>query len=352
MCTHPCLFFSLTVFLTRWPRAFSLRREMRCCHWQWTRDSFAHFNAYFSSVFTSFYVIHTSKYHLLMFMYTNLCNSLTKIRMKTTENTITITSHACPQQTTTLYLTSTRACYEESRGSYPTRSWCTTLLRETGPDAQALFHPCVNLARALTAVLAARERSGDRFKWHDLRFHVPSLARRWWEASSPPNIPPLQSLPSSLFPSLSLSPRFFRLVQPAWHSSQSAKTRLPGELGTPPSDRGAWSTPQASSDRIRSVPLDQSARHVTRSQFVARSSGTMWRQSGGQICCFTTLRSKQHLCMTGSVFTVLIWHWHALLLIILFTDNGDEGNFPFIFQTQKICVPPLSLSPWPRDSFI
>lgn len=100
----------------------------------------------------------------------------------------------------------------------------------------------------------------------------------------PPNIPPLKPLPSSssLSPSLSLRSRFFRLVQQAWHSSQSAKTLLPGEIGKPPSDRGAWSTPQASSDRICSVPLDQSARHVTWSRFVARSNGTMWRQSGGQ----------------------------------------------------------------------
>lgn len=61
MCIHPCLLFfddNVTVFLTRWPRAFSLRLEMRCCHWQWTQ--FAHFNAYFPSVFTSFYVIHDS----------------------------------------------------------------------------------------------------------------------------------------------------------------------------------------------------------------------------------------------------------------------------------------------------
>lgn len=153
----------------------------------------------------------------------------------------------------TLRLTSTQACYEESLESYPTHSWCTTLLRETRPDAQALFHLIANLARELTASLTACARSRIHFKRHDLRFHVLSLARRWWEAHSlilghpPPHPPP----PHSFHLSLSPNPlNLFRLVQPAWHSSKGAKTRLPAELGKPLPVRSAWSTPQASLLRL------------------------------------------------------------------------------------------------------
>lgn len=76
--------------------------------------------------------------------------------------------------------------------------------RETRPDAQALFHLIANLARALTASLTACARSRIHFKRHDLRFHVLSLARRWWEAHSLILGHPLSSSSSPLFPSLSL----------------------------------------------------------------------------------------------------------------------------------------------------
>lgn len=124
--------------------------------------------------------------------------------------------------------------------------------RETRPDAQALFHLISNLARALTVSLTACAWSRIHFKRHDLRFHVLSLARRWWEAHSLIlGHPPSSSSP--LFPSLPLSPNplnLFRLVQPAWHSSKGAKTRLAAELGKPLPVRSAWSTPQATLLRL------------------------------------------------------------------------------------------------------
>jgi len=124
--------------------------------------------------------------------------------------------------------------------------------RETRPDAQALFHLIANLARALTASLTACARSRIHYKRHDLRFHVLSLARRWWEAHSLIFGHPLFS--SSSF-HLSLSPNplnLFRLVQPAWHSSKCAKTRLPvpAELGKPLPVCSAWSAPQATLHRF------------------------------------------------------------------------------------------------------